>query len=378
MQQEEESTKKPTSTAIYYFGYGPTVNPMVRSRRRLKTCEERPAILPEFRLTFAYGGIANMVRQRGYEVHGILMKFTSEEDWKRFQKYDAGYNDSDLVQVIPYGAGEEDEPIQAYALSMNEYDTSKLEAPIEQLPTERYLKLIANGMRSYKLDEDYIQDQIMSVAYVPSPKPEEYMSIPQASDSLPKITFAKYQKLCHRSKDIYFIINDKVCRLGPHDPQHPAVIWLRERVHGQRDSTLVIHQTIVEPDLPLANTLDELTPLHHAWAEHHTIEYLRKCNLTATKVYDLVPEEGYWALRFGSSFRLWCFSGNRHQGGTSNSEDGTGPLRSARRRSTRLRSGHGDTLVSSELLHREIRRHAGDGGDTDADEESSSETKDTA
>lgn len=378
---QDEGATTPTPTAIYYFGYGPIVNPMVRRRRKLKTCDERPAILPEFRLTFAYGGIANMVHQRGYEVHGILMKFTSEEDWKLFQNYDAGYNDSDLVHVIPYDADEGDEPIAAYAMIMKEYDSSKLESPIEQLPTERYLKLIANGMRDYNLDEDYIQDQIMSVPYVPSRKPEDYRTIPQASANLPKITLSKYQRLCQRSKDIYFIMSNKVVRLGPHDPEHPAAIWLRERIHGQANATLIIHRTIVEPNLPIADTAEELTPEHHAWAEDHAMDYFRTCNLSATKVYDLVEEgEDTMTMRFGSLF--CCFVRNQ-QSGTPTEEDEILPLPGSsrslgRRRSSHIVGVHHDTMVSSELLQREIRRHAGDVGDTDADEESSNQSNEAA
>lgn len=354
----EGATPGPNAS-IYYFAYGPIVNPMVRRRRHLNTSEERPAVLPEFRLTFAYGGIANIVHQRGYEVHGILMKFNSAKDWEDFQTYDAGYNDSDLVKVVPYDADEDDEPITAYAMTMKEYDASKLEAPIEQLPAERYLKLLAQGMQVYNVDEDYIQDQIMSVPYLPSCKPEDYQTFPQESDRLPKITFSKYEKLCKRSNDTYFILNNKVCRLGPHDPEHPAAMWVRQRLHGQTDSTLIIHKTIVEPDLPIVDTLEELTPQHHAWAENHSMEYLKKCNLTATKVYELVPE-GKSTAR---GMKLWmsrCF-------GRKNETITTSPQpveRSGLRRSINLRARE-EGLASSELLHREIRRHAGDGGDTD-------------
>ena len=356
---EVEGATAPSSTSIYYFAYGPIVNPMVRRRRHLKTREERPAVLPEFRLTFAYGGIANIVHQRGYEVHGILMKFTSLEDWKQFQTYDAGYNDSDLVKVVPYDADEDDEPIIAYTMSMKEYDASKLEAPIEQLPTERYLKLIAQGMQGYNVDDDYVQDQIMSVPYVPSCKPEDYQTFPQESDRLPKITFAKYEKLCKRSNDTYFILNNKVCRLGPHDLEHPAAMWVRERLHGKHDSTLIIHKTIVEPDLPMVDTLEELTESHHAWAENHSVEYLRKCNLTATKVYELVPE-GKCTGRGMKRWMLHCF-GKANETTTSSPQ----PIqRGGLRRSINLRS-RDEGLASSELLHREIRRAVGDGGDTD-------------
>ena len=384
------TTANSSSTAIYYFGYGPIVNPNVRIRRGLTTIEERPAILPEFRLTFAYGGIANIIRQRGYEVHGILMKFTSEDDWKHFQTYDAGYNVSDLVTVFPYDSDQENrddnEPITAYAMSMNEYDATKLEAPIEQLPTERYLKLIADGMQAYHVDDDYIQDQILSVPYVPSRKPEDYRSFPRASEKLPAITVAKYQRLCQRTKnDIYFIMNRKVCRLVPHDPQHPAVLWTRERLHGHcRDATLIIHQTILEPNLIIVDTEEDLTPLHHAWAENLALEFLQKCNLTVTKVYDLVVPDTETmrttTVNLGGALsRLCCFAVSNQQrgggGGGSVPQDQLPPLASSswsRRRSTRGR-GHPETLVSSELLQREIRRNAGDGGETDAEEESASQ-----
>lgn len=318
-----------STASIYYFGYGPVVNPMVRKRRRLQTYEEQPAVLHDYRLTFAYGGIANIFHQRGFQVHGVLMKFKCRKDWKRFQSYDVGYNESDLVSVVPYtqratacddvqdedadevdiGAErqvhslEEDlrtpiSPasggIQAYAMSMKEYDPSKLEAPIEQLPAERYLKLIWQGMREYKVDEDYIQDQIMSVPYIPTCKPEEYLTIPfskkHKSGKLPKMTLPKYYKLCQKNVnggDVYFAMNGHVIKLGPHDAQHPAVMWVKERLFGQRDATWIIHQTIVEPNLPPAEQPQELTAGHHAWAEHHAMEYFRKCNLAVEKVFEL-------------------------------------------------------------------------------------------
>ncbi len=345
-------------TSIYYFGYGPTVNPIVRKRRNINTCEEKAAVLPEFRMTFAYGGIANMINQRGYEVHGVLMKFATEDDWTQFQQYDAGYNDSDLVKVIPYDADDDDEPITAYAMSMKEYDESKLEAPIEQLPTERYLKLIANGMREYNVDEDYVQDQIMSVPYVPSCKPEEYQRVPQDSENLPRITFSRYERLCQRTSDIYFVLNNKVCRLGPHDSEHPAAVWIRERLHGKHDATLIIHQTIVEPDLPMVNTLEELTPRHHAWAENHTMEYLQKCNIAATKVYDLVSDDNL-GKRGIMTILFRCF-GRKNKCTENPAQEPDNVVR----RNSNPRPQH-DNFVSSELMQREIRRNIADGGDTD-------------
>lgn len=283
--------------------------------------------------------------QRGYEVHGILMKIP-KGDWKDFQSYDVGYNEADLVHVIPYqpssrgtlssdvdknngNMGEDDDTndenddaahdslvedmitppaensassnsIQAYAMTMKEYDESKLDSPIEQLPTERYLKLIANGMREYKVDEDYVMDQIMSVPYIPSCQPNDYRTIPfakQRNGSLPKISLAKYYKLCRKNSgkkdggDVYFVIHRHVIKLGPHDPQHPAAMWVKERLHGQRDATWINHQSTVEPSLPPAERLEDLTLAHHAWFENHAMEFARKSNLTLEKVYELIIDE---------------------------------------------------------------------------------------
>jgi len=97
--QEESSSSSPDAPPSY-FAYGPIVNPMVRRRRGLHTLEEKPAILPEHRLTFSYGGVAEIIPQRGYEVHGILMKMESLEEWKKFQATDVGYNEMDRVQVM--------------------------------------------------------------------------------------------------------------------------------------------------------------------------------------------------------------------------------------------------------------------------------------
>ena len=69
------------SSARACFSFGPMVNPLVRERRGILTYDEQPAILQDYRLTFHFGGVANVVHQRGYEVHGIFMRISNEECW---------------------------------------------------------------------------------------------------------------------------------------------------------------------------------------------------------------------------------------------------------------------------------------------------------
>lgn len=364
---------------IYYFGYGPIVHPMVRRRRKVETYDERAVVLPEHRLTFNFGGVANLVPQRGYEVHGVLMKFKSKGEWLKFQEYDPGYNEPDEVKVYRYDAPEE-EPITAYTMVMKCFDEMKLDRPIQNLPVERYLKLISGGLRHYGADEDYIEDQILSVPYIPAKAPEEYDTFPQASNPLPTITMAAYKKLAQRSSDLYFIMNQNVVRLGPHDPGSPAAVWLRERMHGKGEGTLIVHQTIVEPGLPIADREEDLTPLHHGWAEDHSVQFFKQCGLSATKVYQIVSEEEFRSSRrrrpsgFQASSQVRrVFRFLRVRRGTtatttatsSNDADNMSP------RSDRHRLGaHVSGFFSSEFMQREIRGTDHDGGFTDDESDS--------
>lgn len=79
-------------SGIYYFGYGAMVNPVSRSRRDVETVMEKPAVLNDYRLTFAYGGAGNILKKRGWAVHGVLMECKSEKDWQLLEAFDAGYD----------------------------------------------------------------------------------------------------------------------------------------------------------------------------------------------------------------------------------------------------------------------------------------------
>jgi len=90
------------SEAVYYFGYGPIVNPIVRYRRGCKIPPEniKIAILYDHRLQFVPGGTANIVATRGWDVKGVLLRFNPEE-WEEFRQYDANYDVREIsVSVI--------------------------------------------------------------------------------------------------------------------------------------------------------------------------------------------------------------------------------------------------------------------------------------
>lgn len=91
------------SEAIYYFGYGPIVNPIVRYRRGCMIPPEqiKTAILYDHRLKFVNGGTANVIATRGWDVKGVLLRFNSQEEWQAFRQYDANYDVREIsVSVI--------------------------------------------------------------------------------------------------------------------------------------------------------------------------------------------------------------------------------------------------------------------------------------
>jgi len=138
-----DARKSPSTTeeAIYYFGYGPIVNPHVRIRRGLSMAPEslKSAILYDHRLRFVPGGTANIEFSRGWDVKGVLLKFESKQEWEEFRQYDANYDVQEVsVSVIdktnldpkkkndhtaPFEDEEEDDQIQ-YDFNGNASDRS--------------------------------------------------------------------------------------------------------------------------------------------------------------------------------------------------------------------------------------------------------------
>ena len=285
---DDQTKPLKTEDGAHYFGTGPIVNPVVRKRRGVQVSEERAAILSEYRTTFAVGGIANIVQGSGCEVHGVLMKFDSQQSWEDYKKMNAGNDQVRSVDVYAYNAP--DTPIRAYVFVMEGKDIAK-DAPMEQPAEERYLKLISDGLRFHGVDDEYIDYTIMSNEYVPSRKPGDYYKFPSESKIIP-ITYDKYKNLCKSAKDkYYFIIHKDVFEMPVSNAENPGAKWILGQCHGKGDMSWTIYKIRIDPDIPEVESEEDLTPLHYEWVQSMTYEYLSKCNLTATKCYRLVDSD---------------------------------------------------------------------------------------
>lgn len=287
-------TTREGSDNIYYFGVGPIVHPKVRKRQGVEVSEDQAAVLNDYRLTFVKGGVANVVASRGYEVHGVVMKF--ESCWEEYMKVNCcSVLVEELVEVFPYDGSE---PILANVFSLREDDVDP-DSNMKELAQERYLRLIADGLRKYQIEEEYIANEIMSVPFVPNRQFEDWERIPckdcKDESELPKISFRKYQHLCRkqRNKKVHFIIGCHVMEMViDNNIENPGMQWFLENAHGKPDMTWTLHQIAVDPNISVAESPSDLTPLHTAWAEDSTIGYLDRSNLSSRKVYQLCDDNG--------------------------------------------------------------------------------------
>ena len=305
-----------TDGCLYYFGYGALVNPTSRQRRGITTCQAQAASLPDYRITFACGGAANICKAQGWEVHGILMRCASPKDFEVLSAFDTGY-DCIQVNVFPYndywsecGDSEEEEegetkcgyknslrgkrPIKANVFVMHRDEDENCDLPMDKLPQERYLRVIASGMRSYGVDDSYIEDEIMGVSYIPSRKPGDYLRFPKASKVQPRMTLMEWEKECGRriqeASDqkkslLVFRLGNTVIQVDDdHDPENPFCVWVRGRLVGAQDCTWVIIQTLFDPDLPRINSPEEVTIVHQEWAENQMMEKFEQAGIRAKAI----------------------------------------------------------------------------------------------
>ena len=154
----------------------------------------------------------------------------------------------------------------------------------------------------------------MSVPFVPSRKPSNYLKFPcKAKDekSLPKITW-KYERLCQdSSKRYHFVLGEFVFEMPVDNPQNPGAQWVLSQCHGMGDSTWYIYNLLVDPDIPVVSCESELTPEHTKWAENMSVEFLNKCNLSATKCYRLVNDDEQGGDDGGLCALFCCRRGDR-------------------------------------------------------------------
>lgn len=270
------------------------VNPASRLRREVETLAEKPAVLDNHRLTFSTGGATNVIRKLGWSVHGVVMECKTEADWERLLDFDAGY---DYVErdVLPYGS-EETIRARIFVMDGNEAENAKL--PINRLPQERYIRIVAEGMKFHGVDQDIIDFHIMNVPYIPSREPNDYLRF--HSDLLTKkrtkmktISYDEY--LLKSEKNSWIAIGERVIQvrqINEHNSGSARCLqWVQQNLVGKYDSTQFLLQAHYDPDL--LSHENGVTNTHRAWAENLLAEKFEQGDLTGRLVCllkDVIPK----------------------------------------------------------------------------------------
>ena len=260
------------------------MSPGLRKLRGIETAMTSPAILKDYRLTFAVGGGANIVPKRGYEVHGVLMELKTQKDWDTLEAFEVSY-DFTLVDVYTYG---EEKCYQARAFVMDGDEFGNEHLPTDKLPQERFLRIIATGMRHHGIDEDYIENEVMNCPYIPMRKPSEYLRFPDAA-KIKSIPESKYLK--HADARNWFAVGRRVFYVPERDEKNKMVQWLNKSYFGKLDVTWSVSRTLYDPDLPECSCIEELTDLHHAWCENMLVDYFAQSELKGTVMVGLLTKD---------------------------------------------------------------------------------------
>jgi hypothetical protein len=197
---------------------------------------------------------------------------------------------------------------------MQEDEDENAKLPTEKLPQERYIRIIAEGMKFHGVDEEYIDYQIMSVPYIPSRKPADYLKFPYAAakngkrhGKLKQISFNEYQN--NAVKNMWFLIGNRVIQVG--ELKHPSSFhkWLKSRLIGGEDSTWMLLQSLYDPCLPVCEVKEDITAAHVAWAENQMVDKFEQADMTASVVF-LLKDPATQSLGIPRRLRMCSFSQN--------------------------------------------------------------------
>ena len=180
----------------------------------------------------------------------------------------------------------------------------------DELPQERYVRIIGEGLKYHGVDEEYIDYQIMNVPYTPSPK--ELLQFENKKTKLKEIAYSTY--LSRSNRNLWFLVGNKVIQIqGRNNSKDPFVLWAKRELVGKPDSTWFVLQLMYDPSLPACESSDEITAEHIRWAEHQLVEKFQESHIPAVSVSvveDTFPSTRKWLL---SSLSRKSFSlGNLH------------------------------------------------------------------
>jgi AIG2-like family len=251
---------------IWYFAYASMVNPVSMRRRGMRPSKSLPGRLEGYALKFnVYLGMANLAPADGSAVHGVLHELSTAE-FERLSEIEAGYS-AETVRVTPYDAGLEGKsPVLARTFIFDAEHVTLTAA----LPTERYLKIMLQGLQHHGAHPDWIariREQPCRLAR----RPEHYLKItPRNGAELPRISREELAQHTDRLPGV-FALGKKVVEVDVSANPSSRRIGFLTPLCGT-EATLTVCNSVYDPSLPELSCADDITDLHRAWAEDLLVE----------------------------------------------------------------------------------------------------------
>jgi hypothetical protein len=195
-------TDDPSSESVWTFGFGSNMNvSLLQSKKGLTVFESSPAVVKEWRLSFALPGFSLVEPSwadaqpgtKDDEIHGVAVRIPLA-DYARLSKQEASYREA-LVTATTYDGSVL--TVRLYTKSQPAAaDSEPALPPAEDIPcSKRYLNVLVTGAREAGLDESYVQRLSERPTYVPSPETlERRVAMLPSPESLPPITVAKLRE----------------------------------------------------------------------------------------------------------------------------------------------------------------------------------------
>ena len=277
-----ENDSLSTSHAIHYFAIGSMTNMTALALRELTPISSQPAILKGHRMLFrGKGGMATAEKQGDYDIlecdaqeypfdciHGVL-HLLSGPHMKILDDFEGGYKRR-TCQVMLYDGRTE---VSAYVYKMDRTSWKPTISPLKgfinsnnqtnrvvqydkaavgiehELPTERYLDIIAQGCESHGVDTNWVAF-VRSHACIPRKDASEFVSFSASMTSVtvPIIPWEQV-RLCNgvNGAKLWIVINNKVLEfMGDKTSFFPCGYFIKHKIGGT-DFTVKFAKGFFEP-----------------------------------------------------------------------------------------------------------------------------------
>ena len=308
---DTETESVDDDAAYHYFAIGSMTNMTALALRELSPISSQPAMLKGYRMVFrGSGGMATAEEIGDYEqlpidspdypfscIHGVLHLLNAKQ-MKILDDFEGGYHRNNCVVTL-YGAAQVEVNASVYQMdrtkwtpaSLSSLDINKPNPPAakpvikHELPTERYLDIIAQGCASYGVCQEWVQF-VRNHACIPRKHASEFSSF-SASMTTATVPIIPWDQVrAHNGLNgtaMWIVINNKVLEFkGDVTSFFPFGYFIKHKIGGT-DFTVKFAKGFFEPmyiqsnqsghtngaahSFSLVTSSSQLGNEHRAWVE---------------------------------------------------------------------------------------------------------------